>query len=92
MKLDALRRIAELAKKYPEATVTVEGHVQKATKNYFEVSQRRCDTVRDFLMSQGVEYKRLITTAKGKENLRYDEKKKTNRQLNDRVEVILTLP
>lgn len=92
VKLDALRRIAELAKKYPEATVTVEGHVQKATKNYFEVSQRRCDTVRDFLMSQGVEYKRLITTAKGKEKLRYDEKNKTNRQLNDRVEVILTLP
>lgn len=92
VKLDALRRVAELAKKYSDTTVTIEGYVQKSTKNYFEVSQRRCDTVRDFLMSQGVEYKRLITTAKGKENLRYDEKKKTNRPLNDRVEIILTLP
>ncbi|MBQ9817016.1 MAG: OmpA family protein [Proteobacteria bacterium] len=92
VKLDALRRIAELIKKYPDATVIIEGHVQKSTKNYFEVSQRRCDAARDYLISQGVEYKRMMTTAKGKETQRYDEKNKADRPLNDRVEIIIALP
>lgn len=92
IKQDALRRIAELIKAYPDATVIIEGYVQKSTSNYFEVSQRRCDATRDFLISQGIDYKTMMTTAKGKENLRYDEKKKENRPMNDRVEIIISLP
>lgn len=91
-KLDAMKRTAELINRYPEASVSIEGYTQKSTKQYFEVSQRRADGVRDYLISQGVDYKRLMTTAKGKEDLRYDEKTKANRPLNDRVEIIVTLP
>ena len=32
-----------------------------------------------------------MTTGKGKENLRYDEKQKANRAKNDRVEISITL-
>ena len=94
VKIDALRRIAELAKKYPDASITIEGFAQTRTKRgkEFEVSQRRCDTTRDYLISQGIEYKRIMTTAKGKEAPRFDEKQKANRPLNDRVEIILSLP
>lgn len=92
VKQEALKRIAELAKKYKDATILIEGHVQKGTKNYFEVSQRRCDAVRDYLIPLGVEYGRIVTTAKGKENLRYDEKQKDNRAKNDRVEITMVLP
>lgn len=94
VKLDALRRIAELAKKYPDASISIEGYAQTRTKRgkEFEVSQRRCDTTRDYLISQGIEYKRIMTTAKGKESPRYNEKQKANRPLNDRVEIIITLP
>ena len=67
-KQDALRQIAGLANKYPDATVIIEGYTQTRTKNYYEVSQRRVDAPR------------------------YDEKKKENRMLNDRVEISLTLP
>ncbi len=91
VKLDALKRIAELINKYADASVSIEGHVQKSTKNYFEVSQRRCDATRDYLITQGVQYNRIMTTAKGKEILRYDEKQKDNRAMNDRVEIIITL-
>ncbi len=91
-KQDAFKRTAELINRYQEAAVSIEGYTQKSTKQHFEVSQRRADGVRDYLISQGVDYKRLMTTAKGKENLRYDEKTKTNRPLNDRVEIIITLP
>jgi len=91
-KLDALRRLAEMANKYEEASIIIEGFTQTRTSQFFEVSQRRADAVRDFLISQGVEYKRIITIAKGKENVRYDEKVTANRGLNDRVEVSLTLP
>ena len=88
----ALKRIADLAKKYKDATIMIEGHAQKGTKNYFEVSQRRCDATRDYLISLGVEYGRMMTTAKGKDVLRYDEKQKDNRAKNDRVEISLVLP
>lgn len=91
VKLDALRRVAELAKKYPDAAIAIDGYVQKSTSNAFEVSQRRCDATRDYLISQGVDYKRIMTTGKGKENLRYDEKQRTNRAKNDRVEISITL-
>ena len=92
VKLDALRRVAELAKKYPDAAIAIEGYTQRSTKNDFEVSQRRCDATRDYLISQGIDYKRMMTTGKGKENLRYDEKQKANRAKNDRVEISITLP
>ena len=91
VKLDALKRIGELANKYSDAVVAIEGYTQKGTSNAFEVSQRRCDAARDYLISQGVDYKRIITTGKGKENLRYDEKQRDNRAKNDRVEISLTL-
>ena len=91
VKLDALKRIGELANKYSDAVVAIEGYTQKGTSNAFEVSQRRCDAARDYLISQGVDYKRIITTGKGKENLRYDEKRRDNRAKNDRVEISLTL-
>ena len=91
VKLDALRRVAELAKKYPDAAIAIEGYTQRSTKNDFEVSQRRCDATRDYLISQGIDYKRMMTTGKGKENLRYDEKQKANRAKNDRVEISITL-
>ena len=91
-KQDTLRRIAELANKYSDATVIIEGYTQTRTKNHYEVSQRRVDATRNLLVSMGVDYKRMMTTAKGKEAPRYDEKKKENRALNDRVEISLTLP
>lgn len=91
VKLDALNRIADLAKKYPDAAIIIEGHAQKSTKNDFEVSQRRCDNTRDYLISRGIDYKRIMTTAKGRDDQRYNEKQKANRAKNDRVEISLTL-
>ncbi len=92
VKQDALRRVAELANKYADTTIMIEGYTQTKGKNAYEVSQRRCDATRDFLVTQGVDYKRIVTTAKGKEAPRYDEKKKENRALNDRVEINIILP
>ena len=85
------RRVAELIKKYPDAAVAIEGYTQRSTRNDFEVSQRRCDATRDYLISQGVDYKRLMTTGKGTESPRYDEKQRSNRAKNDRVEISITL-
>ena len=92
VKQDALRRVAELANKYSDATVMIEGYTQTRDSKAYEVSQRRCDATRDFLVTQGVDYKRIVTTAKGKEAPRYDESKKDNRAQNDRVEINIILP
>ena len=90
-KQPALDRLAALLAKYPTAQITIEGYVQKSTKQYFEVSTRRAEAVRDYLIARGVDYKRIIASGKGKDMLRYDEKVKANRPLNDRVEIIITL-
>lgn len=87
----ALDRVAALIAKYPTAQVTIEGYVQKNTKQYFEVSTRRAEAVRDYLIARGVDYKRIIASGKGKDMLRYDEKVKANRAQNDRVEIIISL-
>ncbi|MCL2326606.1 MAG: OmpA family protein [Proteobacteria bacterium] len=91
-KLDAFRRLAEMARKYEDATIVIEGFTQTRTSQFFEVSQRRADAVRDFLISQGIAHNRIITTARGRDSIRYNENVTANRGLNDRVEISLTLP
>ena len=87
----AFDRVIALIAKYPTAQITIEGYVQKNTKQYFEVSTRRAEAVRDYLIARGVDYKRIIASGKGKDMLRYDERKKDNRPMNDRVEIIIAL-
>lgn len=91
VKLEQLRRIAELAKQYNDATIAVAAFAQAKTKDYYDVSQRRADVVRSYLIGQGIDDKRIITTAKGKEEPRYSESSRAERGLNDRVEISLTL-
>ncbi|MFA5624902.1 MAG: OmpA family protein [Bradymonadales bacterium] len=92
IKYDVIHNIGELAKKYPETTVIIEGYTQERSRKAFEVSQMRADGVRDMLIPKGVDSRRLMTTAKGKENQRYNNRNKSERGLNDRVEITFIFP
>lgn len=92
IKMDVINNIAELAKKYPETTIIIEGYTQERNSKAFEVSQMRADGVRDILIPKSVDSRRIMTTAKGKENQRYNNRNKNERGLNDRVEITFIFP
>ena len=66
---DVLRRQANWLNLYPNATAVVEGHTdERGTREYnLALGARRADSVKAFLVSQGVAPTRLRTISYGKE-------------------------
>lgn len=64
-----LQRQSDWLKKYPNATVTVEGHCdERGTREYnLALGERRAAAVRNYLVSLGVESNRISTISYGKE-------------------------
>lgn len=66
---DTLRKQAAWLKKYPERKLNVEGHAdERGTREYnLALGERRANSVREFLLAQGVNGARLMTVSYGKE-------------------------
>jgi len=66
---DVLRRQANWLNIYQDATATIEGHAdERGTREYnLALGARRADSVKSFLVSQGVAPNRLRTISYGKE-------------------------
>ncbi len=66
---DVLRRQANWLQIYSEYTAVIEGHAdERGTREYnLALAERRADSVRAFLVSQGVTPNRLRTVSYGKE-------------------------
>lgn len=66
---DALRKQAAWLKQYPERKLTVEGHAdERGTREYnLALGERRANSVREFLLTQGVNGARLKVVSYGKE-------------------------
>ncbi|RCK99977.1 MAG: peptidoglycan-associated lipoprotein [Candidatus Tokpelaia sp. JSC189] len=64
-----LARQAQWLNRYPQYTITVEGHAdERGTREYnLALGQRRAVAVRDYLISQGVASNRMRTISYGKE-------------------------
>ncbi|WP_454812820.1 peptidoglycan-associated lipoprotein Pal [Labrys neptuniae] len=64
-----LNKQAQWLKAYPRYSVTVEGHAdERGTRDYnFALGQRRAQSVRDYLMAQGISGGRMRTISYGKE-------------------------
>jgi peptidoglycan-associated lipoprotein len=65
----ALQRQADWLKKYPNVTVTVEGHCdERGTREYnLALGERRASAVKKLLVAQGVPANRVSTISYGKE-------------------------
>ncbi|MEN8722625.1 MAG: peptidoglycan-associated lipoprotein Pal [Alphaproteobacteria bacterium] len=64
-----LRRQALWLRQNPQTTVTIEGHCdERGTRDYnLALGDRRANSVRDYLVSLGVQANRIATTSYGKE-------------------------
>ena len=65
----ALQAQAQYFARYPQITFTIEGHAdERGTREYnMALGERRANSAKDFLVSQGVPADRLLVTSWGKE-------------------------
>jgi outer membrane protein OmpA-like peptidoglycan-associated protein len=86
-----LARLAAFLNRYPHRSAKIEGHTDNVGGEGFNqgLSQRRAESVRSYLVSQGVDGGRLTATGLGEGTPVGDNKTATGRQQNRRVEVII---
>jgi outer membrane protein OmpA-like peptidoglycan-associated protein len=80
--------------KHPERTVIIEGHTDSvgSEDSNLGLSQRRADSVRSYLVRQGVDPSRIRTTGMGESVPVASNEDAGGRQQNRRVEIIVTNP
>jgi len=91
----ALRNLYPLVtflQKYPEHRVVIEGHTDSVGSDAYnlDLSQRRADAVRDFLLQNGVKAAQLATHGYGKASPVASNATTEGRQRNRRVELIIS--
>ncbi len=89
-----LNKLVAFLDKYPNRTVLVEGYTDNVGSEDFNqgLSQRRADGVKSYLVGQGVGTVRLSSLGKGESNPVADNSSSEGRQLNRRVEVVISNP
>lgn len=89
---NTLQKIADVLKADPTIQMSVEGHtdsVGKPEKN-LELSEKRANAVRDFLVGAGVPADKISAVGKGEADPVATNKTAAGRQQNRRVELIIT--
>lgn len=94
LKSDATSHLAKLAaflNHYPNRSVIIEGYTDSTGSDDYNMglSQRRSDSVKSFLQSQGISAMRLVSSGKGESSPIADNDSASGRQQNRRVEVIV---
>jgi OOP family OmpA-OmpF porin len=89
---EAIRSLAEFLNKNPDLNAVIEGHADSiGTEEYnLVLSQRRADRVMKHLIALGTDSVRLTALGYGEDRLIADNSTDENRQMNRRVQVILS--
>jgi outer membrane protein OmpA-like peptidoglycan-associated protein len=89
-----LNKLAAFLGQYPNRTVLIEGYTDNVgSEDYNQgLSQRRADGVKSYLVGQGVGIVRLTSLGKGESDPVADNNSSEGRQLNRRVEVVISEP
>ena len=85
-----LDAVASLMEKHPEANLEVQGHTDdKGTDEYnVQLSQKRAESVVNYLVSKGVDASRLRPVGYGRSMPIASNKKRNGRERNRRVEMV----
>ncbi len=89
-----LSKLSAFLNQYPERTLVIEGHTDSVGNESSNqaLSQRRADSVRQYLLQQGVAANRLTAFGKGENAPIASNDSVSGRALNRRVEVIIANP
>lgn len=89
-----LSKLAAFLNRYQDRTVIIEGHTDSvgSEASNLALSQRRADSVKSYLVSQGIASARLTASGKGESSPVADNHTASGRQQNRRVEVIISNP
>ncbi len=89
-----LNKLVTFLNEYPNRTVMIEGYTDSVgSEDYNQgLSQRRADSVKTYLVEQGVGSVRLNASGRGESDPVADNDSATGRQQNRRVEVIISNP
>ena len=89
-----LNKLVAFLNKYPDRTVDIQGYTDSVGSEDYNLglSQRRADSVRSYLVGQGIGSGRLVTSGKGMSSPVAGNDTSSGRQQNRRVEVIITNP
>ncbi len=84
-----LQKLAGIFKEYPDTNIIVEGHTDSSGDDTYNMtlSQKRANSVTEYLVSQGIGRNRLTTYAHGETLPKYDNATAEGRAKNRRVEL-----
>ena len=87
-----LSKLAAFLNNYPDRTVLIEGHTDSVGSSDYNIglSQRRAESVKSYLTSQGISADRLTASGKGEGEPVTENESPSGRQQNRRVEVIIS--
>jgi outer membrane protein OmpA-like peptidoglycan-associated protein len=90
----SLDKLVAFLNQYPDRTVVIEGHTDDvgSVEMNQTLSQHRADSVKSYLMSQGIQSGRLQASGIGETRPIADNLSESGRQQNRRVEIIITNP
>jgi outer membrane protein OmpA-like peptidoglycan-associated protein len=90
--MDSVQKLARFLNEYPERKVRIEGFTDStgSTEYNQQLSENRANAVRDALAGMGVSSDRVETRGYGEENPVASNETSSGRQLNRRVEIILS--
>jgi outer membrane protein OmpA-like peptidoglycan-associated protein len=86
---NALRDMADVFQRYSDTMISVEGHADSTGRAEYNLglSQRRAQSVADFLSGQGVSRSRIVARGHGDTRPKASNATAEGRQLNRRVEI-----
>ena len=89
-----LNRLVTFLNQYPERRVLIEGHTDNVGSAAYnqDLSQRRADSVRNYLTQQGIGSQRISTSGMGLHRPIASNDSTAGRQQNRRVEIIIENP
>jgi len=87
-----LNRLVTFLNKYPDRTVNIDGYTDSVGSEDYNLglSQRRADSVKSYLLNQGVRSERLVASGKGESSPVAGNDTGDGRQQNRRVEVVIS--
>lgn len=90
----SLEKLAAFLNHYPDRSAAIEGHTDSVGEDDYNLSlsQRRADSVKSYLMGNGIGSIRLAAVGKGESQPLASNDSATGRQQNRRVEVIIDNP